>query len=347
MSEELSIIDVLKLLGKYKKYILKNKFKIIIGVLLIFSFLTYKFLKEKPSFNAEITFTTPDKKGGKMNSALAMAKQFGIIGGGGGGELSTPVIMELLASKKIVREGLFSEITIKGVKDFAINHYVRLNDIKNKEKEQVIFERKVNVFQGSREEEKVIKKILGVLIKKGLDIQVSDESGIVSLGVNSIDEEFSIEFAHSLVHALKTNYVEKSIERQKNTYESLNYRVDSIKNLMEETEANYARLVDSKLNVIKAEGKLKEGQLMREIKILNVIYSEGIKNLEIARFNLLDETPVIQVIDQPTLPLKNTQKGLVVSSVLNMFLSGFLVIVIFSFLFGFKVLKSKMNDATD
>ena len=38
------------------------------------------------------------------------------------------------------------------------------------------------------------------------------------------------------------------------------------------------------------------------------LYSEVIKNLELARMSLVNQTPIIQKLDMPRLPLKDTNK---------------------------------------
>ena len=39
---------------------------------------------------------------------------------------------------------------------------------------------------------------------------------------------------------------------------------------------------------------------MREVQVLNTIYLELVKNLEIVKMTLLEKTPIIQVVDTPT-----------------------------------------------
>jgi hypothetical protein len=47
----------------------------------------------------------------------------------------------------------------------------------------------------------------------------------------------------------------------------------------------------------------------RDKIVLQTIYGEIVKNLEIARVTLNQETPVIQVVDSPYLPLKKDKKS--------------------------------------
>ena len=47
---------------------------------------------------------------------------------------------------------------------------------------------------------------------------------------------------------------------------------------------------------------------MREVKVLNAMYLELVKNLEVLKMTLLEDTPIIQVVDYPILPLQSIKK---------------------------------------
>ena len=57
---------------------------------------------------------------------------------------------------------------------------------------------------------------------------------------------------------------------------------------------------DINQRIIKASGRLKELQLMRKVEVLNTMYLEIVKNLELSKLTLLNNTPIINIIDEPT-----------------------------------------------
>ena len=85
------------------------------------------------------------------------------------------------------------------------------------------------------------------------------------------------------------------------------------------------------LPIIKASGRLKELQLMREVEVLNTMYLEIIKNLEISKMTLLNQTPIIQIIDKPILPLEEDKISKTLAGILGGFLGGFLLVCFFVF----------------
>ncbi len=65
-----------------------------------------------------------------------------------------------------------------------------------------------------------------------------------------------------------------------------------------------------------------------DVQANTAILSELVKNLEIAKMSLLQETPLIQVIDVPILPLEKEKVGKLKGLLLGGFIAGFLMIFI-------------------
>ena len=82
---------------------------------------------------------------------------------------------------------------------------------------------------------------------------------------------------------------------------------------------------------MKASGRLKELQLMRRVEVLNAMYLEIVKNLELSKITLLNQTPIIHILDKPILPLKIEKKSKLFFGLLGAFLGGFLSLVFFVF----------------
>ena len=68
-----------------------------------------------------------------------------------------------------------------------------------------------------------------------------------------------------------------------------------------------------------------------EAQMLGTMFAELTKNLELTKFTLEREEPVIQIVDAPMMPLLKEGKGRVKSAVIGGFLAGFLML---GFLFG-------------
>jgi uncharacterized protein involved in exopolysaccharide biosynthesis len=62
--------------------------------------------------------------------------------------------------------------------------------------------------------------------------------------------------------------------------------------------------------------------------MLATIFGEVVKNLELAKFTLSQETPVIQIVDKSYLPLKKEQESKLKGLLLGGFLGAFITIVV-------------------
>ena len=70
-----------------------------------------------------------------------------------------------------------------------------------------------------------------------------------------------------------------------------------------------------------------EMRLRRNVEVCNSIYIEGVKQLEISKFALLEQTPFLQIIDQPTLPLNpagtiSPLRGIAIGFIIGSLLAG-------------------------
>ncbi len=126
-------------------------------------------------------------------------------------------------------------------------------------------------------------------------------------------------------------YITHQTKQARNTLDFLQDRADSVFVELEKAEQEFARIKDINQRIIKASGRLKELQLMREVEVLNTMYLEIVKNLEISKMTLLNKTPIINIIDRPTLPLEAEKISKVLAGVLGGSLGGFLAVCFFVF----------------
>jgi uncharacterized protein involved in exopolysaccharide biosynthesis len=126
-------------------------------------------------------------------------------------------------------------------------------------------------------------------------------------------------------------YITYKTAQASNTLNFLNNRADSVFMELEVAEEEFAKVKDINQRIVKASGRLKELQLMRKVEVLNSMYLEIIKNLELSKLTLLNQTPIIQIIDKPILPLKEEIRSKTVVGLFLSFLGGFLSIVVLIF----------------
>jgi len=276
---------------------------ILIGVL--FFFLVNKYLNSKNStYEAKLTFMTNEKTGGSLSNLMTMASNFG-FNPGESDELSTEKLVELLKSRRIIGTALLSEVEINGRRDRLINFYCEEFDCDTFFDADSLSRVRFNsrrLSSLSYTQNKILTDIYDEILENNLVTEAS-QNGIISIKCNTVSEKFSKEFTEELISALSSFYVSKTIERQRSTKRLVQEYADSINTELSSAEYQLAQWKDKNFRTTKSKGYLEELRLLRKVENLALMYSESLKNLELAKFDLLNNTPVLQVIDRPTYPL--------------------------------------------
>ena len=159
----------------------------------------------------------------------------------------------------------------------------------------------------------------------------SNEANIVNLSYTSIDQEFAKQFVEILIDEMSKMYIKHQTAQAENTLDFLQERSDSVFKELELAEEEFAKMKDLNQRIIKASGRLKELQLMRRVEVLSTMYLEIVKNLELSKITLLNQTPIIHIIDKPILPLTIDKTSKLLAGMLGGFLGGFLSVCFFIF----------------
>ena len=126
-------------------------------------------------------------------------------------------------------------------------------------------------------------------------------------------------------------YIDIKVGKSKKSLASLQARVDSVQRVLDGTMRSAAVELDQSLGLVSMAPRVSTTKKQMETQMLGTLYAELTKNLELTKFNLSREEPVIQIIDVPTMPLFKEGKGRVKSSVIGGLIAGFLML---GFLFG-------------
>ena len=225
-------------------------------------------------------------------------------------------MLQLLKTRKILQTVLFEKATIDGENDFYANHIIKLYDFHEKWEDDTTGLRDYvftsgDIAQFDQTANKALKmihsKIIGNSKKKIEGIMSSgydEDTGIMNININSLSEDFSIQFLDSLFNELSRYYVEKTVEKPKITYDIVKEKRDSIFGALQSSQYALASFMDSHHGIFQMKDQLKRLRLEGKVKELTAMYTETVKNLEMADFSLKNKTPVIQAIDTPLSPIE-------------------------------------------
>jgi len=333
--KELSIY----LLSHWKIFFLAIVFGAIIGV-------TYSFLK-KPVYTATLTFALEDEKsGGGLGSALGLASSFGIdIGGGGGGIFSGSNLTELFKSRTMIEQTLMNPVIVKGKVISLAEMYIQINNWREKWKDNPKFNNLQFLPESNRKNfTRVHDSIFGLiyqnLSKNSLFVGQKDKKiSVITMEVSSNDELFSFYFCEALSKQVGKFYVSTKSKKARMNMEILEHQVDSIRGELNSAITGVAVANDNTFNLNPALNVRRTPSARRQVDVQanTAILTELVKQAEIAKVTLRKETPLIQVIDQPILPLKKDRVGRAKAIVLGSFLFGFFAV---AYLIIKKILKN-------
>ena len=330
-NKEIEIRDIIITLKEIKQELISRSFKI--GLFVFLFSLTAVLINffQDSRYKAELSFVVEDKqKSTPLSSVSGLASQFGFdFFSSSNSTFSQANIMELLKSRGVISKTLLRSNN----KNLFIQNYISMYNLdsdwkNNKDLEGIIFKNKIDIKHDS-----IITMIWEKIIEDDISVEIkNDETDIIYLSFKSKEEKFAKLFSENLIDEMSSMYIEYQTKQSTNTIDFLQNRADSVFNELEKAEEEFARVKDINQRIIKASGRLKELQLMRSVEVLSTMYLELIKNIEISKLTLLNQTPIIQVIDRPTLPLEDTK----LSTFLVFFISFVLSFLISVFYFVFR-----------
>jgi len=341
-NDEISFKELILKLKEWFIY-LKSKWKLIflagiIGGLIGFAITSL----EKPTYKAVLTFAMEEDKGGGgggISGALGLASSFGIdLGGGGGGAFATSNLTELMKSRLLVEKVLLKPINIKGETISLAEYYIQINELrenwgKNNTLKSIQFLPNANRNNFTLQQDSILKEIHKNLIsKEKLNILQKDKKvTILSIEVISENEIFSKFFCENLAKETSDFYIETKSKKARINVGVLQKQVDSIRNALNISISGYASEADNIYNLNPTRNIKIVASRTKQIDVQSntAILTNLVVQLEVSKIALRKETPLIQLIDSPILPLDKQKNSKLKSLVNGAFLACFLTILYF------------------
>jgi hypothetical protein len=322
-SNEITIAEVIGSVGKGIQYITSQWGKLLLaGVIGLGIGIATAFIVPA-SYTAQTHFLVEEGKGGGGGGIAALAGQFGFDLGslsGSSGLLSGDNVLIYLKSKSLIRETLLTPYDSAGTISLA-DRYVEIYDLKDGWEKDAGSATKLNFAVASsvpysRLQDSLLHILTDKIIKKELSVEKPDKkASFVLVGAEMRDELLSKYFCERLVKKATERYVKAKTERQAINVARLQKRADSIGSLLNTRTYTSAAVQDQLIDINPG---LKSPMARAEVSgrdkmMLATIYGEVIKNLEISKVALSQETPTIQIIDHPDLPLKKNKLSKLIS----------------------------------
>ncbi len=344
--DEITLKELLLKTGEWFRY-LRSKWLIISSVSILGAVLGFWYATtQKPTYTASLSFAL-EEEGAGASAAMGLASQLGLDIGGAtsGGAFKGANVLEIFKSRLMIQKALLEPVANNSKKSLA-ELYIDANEWRKTWKEKKNLKNiqfPVHATDLSRTQDSVLGVIYDNMINAELTVGQKDKkNSIINIDVKSKDENFAKQFTETLAVIVSDFYVETKSKKAKDNLAILERQRDSIRAALNGSLTGVAVSNDQvfglnpALNVRRVPGIKKEVDVQANTAIL----TELVKQTELARINLRKETPLIQVIDKPILPLKKEKFGKAKGLVLGGLLAVFLVTGV---LIGRKVLKSVMS----
>lgn len=349
-NDEISLKDLLKRASQLYQFLL-SKWKIIVlaGIVGALCGLTYSLIK-KPIYTATLTFALEDEKGsGGLGGALGLASSFGLdLGGSGGGIFTGSNLTELFKSRSMVEKTLLMPVTVNGKTISLAEMYIQNNDWRKKWKDNpkyssIRFLPNADRIKFTRDQDSIMGLMFSNLSKSSLSIAQKDKKiSITTMDVSSTNELFAKYFCEALARQVGKFYVETKSKKARINMAILERQVDSVRRELNSAITGVAVANDNTFNLNPALNVRRAPSARRQVDVQanTAILTELVKQSELAKVTLRKETPLIQVIDKPILPLAKESFSKIKGFLIGGFLGCFLLVLI---LILKKIIKEKSN----
>lgn len=332
---ELSFRDIILIVIEYFKEVIRS-WKIPLLLATVFACLLGLYNKMiVPEFPGSLTFMVNEDEAEEIGGLSSLLGTLGIKGPGSkGSEHNLEKIVQLFRSRRIIENTLFQRSVVQGKDDYIANHLLDIYGLENlvdEYKKFGIAQRgwidllKDNAdfrFKSDTLDKKdnlssiIFNDVLydlvvgnpGIGIDPMINSAIDETSGIMNVRASTLSQDLTISILEELYAELSRYYIDKTVEKQQKVYSILKSKNDSLIQVLAIADYALADFEDSNRSLVSVKGELKRIKLRRDAKIMEIMYGESIKQLEMAEFSLKRKTPYVQIIDWPKRPI-NPKRG--------------------------------------
>lgn len=269
---------------------------------------------QKIKYKSHLTFALDDAggSGGGIGSFLNLASQFGLNVGSGKDIFAGDNILEIMKSRRMVEKVLLSVDTFDKKPYRFIEYFL---DISGKRKsnpklENIHFPVEQDRSTFSYAQDSILYVTFQEFANNYIIAERPDRKlSIYEINVISSSEKFTKDFTDSIVSATNSFYIEIRTKKSKETLDILEERVAAMKGNLNSSISTKAAVQDVNVNPAFSAAQVPVLKQQTNIQVYGTAYGEMFKNLELARFQYLNEIPLMQIIDSANYPMEKIKAG--------------------------------------
>ncbi|UZD21376.1 GumC domain-containing protein [Algoriphagus halophytocola] len=278
---------------------------------------------KKPVYIASTTFVLEDGDGSGMGQMSGLASLVGVnLGsiGGTSGLFQGDNIMELYRSERMLDEALLSDFDED---ELLIDRFIAFEEIDRKWKNKVDISNmdfSIPREQFTVSQDSVVKEVGQLIRENQLSVAKPDRKlSIIQVSISSKDQAYAKVFNERLVENVNEFYRETKTKKTSENLAILQSQADSVRKILDESIGAYAAATDRvpNANPLLSSATTDTRKRQIDVQATGAVYEEIVKNLEIAKVNHRNNSPLIQIIDSPRFPLERSEIRLVKGMVLG------------------------------
>ncbi|WPR74707.1 exopolysaccharide biosynthesis protein [Algoriphagus sp. NG3] len=288
---------------------------------------------KKPVFIASTSFVLEDGDSGGMGQMSGLASLVGVnLGsmGGTSGLFQGDNIMELYRSDRMLGEALLSPFDED---QLLIDRFISFEKIDKKWASKVTIDdmdfsvprQNFTVSQDS-----VVKEVAKLIRENQLSVAKPDRKlTIIQVAIHSKDEAYAKAFNEILVENVNEFYRETKTKKTGENLAILQSQADSVRKILDESIGAFASATDRvpNANPLLSSATIDTRKRQIDVQATGAVYEEVVKNLEIAKVNHRNNSPLIQIIDSPRFPLERNEIRLVKGMFFGGVILGLLTVI--------------------
>jgi uncharacterized protein involved in exopolysaccharide biosynthesis len=284
-----------------------QQLKIIVLVPFITIFISFTYVKfiQEPLYVSTVKVLLPQSRAGGLGGLSGLASQFGVnVPSGVQADLSSPSLFpELLKSRK------FAEKILE--KKFYTEKY-------NKELPLLAILTS-GLSQPDYGKDTLITKVMGTLNEV---IKFDQELSFSIIKVTTFEPVFAKELAEVVLTELEAlnRYFKSQSVNEKTSF--IQQRIESVREELRLSEKYFKEFKEQNRQLFSPALQLEQDRLSRDVDVQKGIYLTLKQQLELAKIEEVQETSIVQVLDEPQAPLnpsnKKIKNAILLSAVLGL-----------------------------
>ncbi|MEP7229609.1 MAG: Wzz/FepE/Etk N-terminal domain-containing protein [Ginsengibacter sp.] len=286
---------------------------------------------QQPSYKSRLTFALDDGNGSGVGNFINLASQFGINFGGGKDIFAGDNILDIMKSRRMLERVFLSVDTFNNRPFTLIEYYLEIsNQRKSSQKiENIHFPPEQVRSTFTYKQDSILYVTYMAFSKNHLKAERPDRKlSIFEVNVTSPDEKFTKDFTDRIVNETNNFYIEIRTKKAKETLDVLEERVSNMKANLNSSIQKKANVQDVNVNPAFSGADVPVIKQQANIQVYGTAYSELFKNLELARFQYLNEIPLMQVIDTADYPMEKLKLSKLNTGIIFSVVSCLLLLVL-------------------